>query len=231
MNRDGSKSQRHLWLFIACGAFVLCMSSVSCSRALSSTETLFEGTGLEELRIDEATVANAVSGFGVSASDARTIGERGVVELRTPRLLVLSFVPPATGQGSPLLYAVRVSLREPVYTGHTSKGIGFLDSLEAMQEAYGPPDTVWVQQNGERVHYYQQGVIFTTQHPKLISPKIYAKARAELGKQPDEGPNAHVVTAIMVVRPFMVTKASETRMARQQVISSRPETDLLVSEF
>jgi hypothetical protein len=29
----------------------------------------------------------------------------------------------------------------------------------------------------------------------------------------------------------MVTKASETRMARQQVISSRPETDLLVSEF
>jgi hypothetical protein len=90
---------------------------------------------------------------------------------------------------------------------------------------------VWVQQNGERVHYYQQGVIFTTQHPKLISPKIYAKARAELGKQPDEGPNAHVVTAIMVVRPFMVTKASETRMARQQVISSRPETDLLVSEF
>jgi hypothetical protein len=232
MNGDGSKFERPLWLVILWGAIVLCMPSLSCSRGLSSTNTtLLEGTGLEDLRIDEATVANAASGLGASTADARSIGERGVVELRTPRLLVLSFVPPATGQGSPRLYAVRASLWEPVYTGHTSKGIGFLDSVEAVHEAYGLPDTVWVHLDGQRQHYYQQGVIFTTQHPKLIPPKIYAQARAALGKQPGEGPNAHVVTGIMVVRPFTVTKAAETRMARQQVISSRPETDLLVSEF
>jgi hypothetical protein len=35
----------------------------------------------------------------------------------------------------------------------------------------------------------------------------------------------------MVVRPFTVSKAAERVMAGQQVLSTRPETDLLVSPF
>jgi hypothetical protein len=40
-----------------------------------------------------------------------------------------------------------------------------------------------------------------------------------------------VVTAIMVVRPFRVLEGAKAAMARQQVISTRPKTDLLVSEY
>jgi hypothetical protein len=117
-----------------------------------------------------------------------------------------------------------------VYLGKTSKGIGFLDSADAMREAYGPPDAEWTQMS-QRLHYYQQGVVFITQHPRQISPAVYAKARAALGKQPSEAPDAAVVTGITVVRPFTVTKAAERLMAGQQVVSGPPETDLLVSPF
>jgi hypothetical protein len=219
------------------GAIVLCAPVVSCSRggssgavSVSRAEALVEGTSVGALRIDEATPADAETAFGVSAAEARAVGSRGVVEMRTP-LFHLSFVPPADGQGPPRLYAARAPLREDVYEGKTSRGIGFLDSADAMREAYGPPDAEWIQMNGERLHYYQQGVIFTTQHPKLIPPAVYAKARAALGKEPSEEPAAHVVTAIMVVRPFMVTKAGTRLTAGQQVISRAPETDLLVSAF
>jgi len=37
--------------------------------------------------------------------------------------------------------------------------------------------------------------------------------------------------SIRVVRPFTVIKAAETAMARQQVVSTRPQTDFLVPEF
>jgi hypothetical protein len=35
----------------------------------------------------------------------------------------------------------------------------------------------------------------------------------------------------MVVRPFTATRAAEVTMARQQVISSRPETTLRIREY
>jgi hypothetical protein len=82
------------------------------------------------------------------------------------------------------------------------------------------------------IHYYAgQGVIVTTTHPKGIPPRIYDQARAALGKQPDEGPSAQVVTAIMVVRPLTVTRGAEVAMAGQQVVSTRPETTLRISEY
>jgi hypothetical protein len=214
--------------------------AVSCSRGgakpgagktgAARTDTLFEATGLDTVRIDEATVPDAIKALGVTEAEARTFNG-GLVELRKPPLFVLSFLPPAEGQGPARLYAIRAVLWDPPYTIKTSKGIGFLDSIERMHELYGEPDTVWVTQRN-RIHYYaQQGVIFKTNHPVDIAPKIYADARAALGKTPDEGPSAHVVTTIMVVRPFTVTKGAETAMVRQQVVSTRPETDLRVPEF
>jgi hypothetical protein len=153
------------------------------------------------------------------------------VELRTPQLLVLSFVPPADGQGGPRLYAVRVGLWEPVYTGTTSKGIGLLDSVERIREVYGEPATVWVRPSARSHYFPEQGVIFTTAHPKDLPPTIYDRARAALGKTPDEGPTANVVNMMMVVRPFTVIEAAEPVMFRQQAVSTRPKTDLLISEF
>lgn len=100
--------------------------------------------------------------------------DSGLVEMRTPQLLRLSFLPPESGQGPPRLYAVRVGLWVPVYTGKTSKGIGFLDTLDAAHAAYGPSDAVWVGMK-DQLHYYgQQGVIITTEHPMDIPPNIYA---------------------------------------------------------
>jgi hypothetical protein len=224
------------------GTVVLCAAALSCSRGGGakpgageaarpggSTDLLIEGTGLANLRIDEATLAQAAKSLGLSAAEGRT-ATNGVVELRVPPFLKLFFAP-SVGGGEPRLYAARAGLWEPVYTGKTSKGIGFLDSGNAMREAYGQPEAVWVGTN-EKIHYYaQQGVIFSTQHPRDVVPKIYAQARAALGKQPGEGPEAEIVTAIMVVRPFTVIQGAETMMARQQVISTRPKTDLLISEF
>ena len=118
----------------------------------------------------------------------------------------------------------------PVYTGKTGKGIGFLDSFEAVRAAYGPSDAEWIRMDS-RIHYYaQHGVLIITRHPIDIPPKLYAAARAALGKQPDDGPEAAVVTGIIVVPSFTVTKAAETAMARQQVISTRPETTLRIAE-
>jgi hypothetical protein len=226
--REGGGLERRslvLW-----GAIVLCAASMSCSRARASrTLPLVEGTSVGKLQIDKATMADAAKTFGVSTDDAtRDIG-RGMVEMRTP-LFQLTFVPTPDSQGPPRLYAARAELQEDVYTGKTSKGIGFLDSADAMRKAYGPPDAEWVAVF-ETIYFYQQGVIFTTQHPKKIPPALYAKARAATGKQPTEEPDAHVVTGIMVVRPFTVSKASAPMMAGQRVLSTRPETDLLVSPF
>ena len=220
------------------GAIAVC--AVSCSRGAAKPgagkagaariDTLFEATGLDTVRIDEATVADAIKALGVTEAEARTF-DSAVVELRKPPFLVLSFVPPPGGQGPQRLYAIRAALWEPPYTGKTSKGIGLLDSVERMHEVYGEPETVWVTQNN-RIHYYpQQGVIFTTTHPRDFPPKIYAQARAALGKTPDEGPNGSIVTMMMVVRPFTVIKGAEPAMVRQQVVSTMPKTDLLVPEF
>jgi hypothetical protein len=220
-------------------AILLC--AVSCSRGgakpgagnkakpgAARTDTLFEATGLDTVRIDEATVPEAIKALGVTEAEARTFSD-GKVELRAP-FLVLSFVPPPDGQGPPRLYAIRAVLWEPIYTGKTSKGIGLLDSVERMREVYGDPETVWVSQN-HQIHYYpQQGVIFTTKERRDIQPTIYAQARAALGKT-DEGTTGSVVTTIRVVRPFTVIQRAETAMVRQQVVSTRPKTDLLVPEF
>jgi hypothetical protein len=166
----------------------------------------------------------------VTEAEARTF-DSGLVELRKPPFFVLSFLPPPGGQGPPRLYAIRAVLWDPPYTTKTSKGIGFLDSVERMHEVYGEPATVWVSQN-HSIHYYpQQGVIFETTHPRDLPPKIYAQARAALGKAPDEGPTGSVVTQMMVVRPFTVIEGAEPAMVRQQVVSTRPKTDLLVPEF
>jgi hypothetical protein len=152
--------------------------------------------------------------------------------MSTPQLpLVFWFVSLPDGQGAPRLYAVRHLLYDEVYKGQTSKGIGILDSLEAVRAAYGPADADWVATFDE-VHFYgQQGVIFTTRHPKEIRPAVYAKAMAALGKEPSEAPGSHVVTAIMVVRPFTVSDAGKTQVVHQRVMTTRPETDLLISPF
>ena len=110
--------------------------------------------------------------------------------MRTPQLLRLSFVPPESGEGPPPLYAVRANLWEPIYTGKTSKGIGFLDSLEDVPEAYGPSDAEWVRMNG-RVHYYaEQGVITTTRHPRDVPERFTPRRARRWGSSPtrDQGP-------------------------------------------
>ena len=216
------------------GVLVLTAVSVACSGGMGakSTQTnlLLEGAGLEKLRIGEATVADAASHLGLKVAEWTKTSDNGLVEMRTPELLRLSFLPPESGQGAAVLYAVRANLWEPIYSGKTSKGIGFLDSIEDVRAAYGPSDAEWVRMN-ERIHYYaEHGVIITTRHPIDIQPTIYAAARAALGKQPDDGPKAAVVTGIIVVPSFTVTKAAETAMARQQVISTRPETTLRIAE-
>jgi hypothetical protein len=233
-----------LRLVVLWGAVLSCAAPVACSRGQGGssgggllgtstrTDLLLEGTGLETLRIGEATVADASSRLDLPTAEWTRTFDNGLVEMRTPMLLKLSFLPPETGEGPARLYAVRAGLWEPVYTGKTSKGIGFLDTLDAVVAAYGPSDAEWVQTN-HRLHYYgQHGVIITTTHPRDVTPVIYAKACATLGKQPDEGSFAPpVVTAILVVPPFTVTRAAEVAMARQQVISTRPETTLRLSEF
>jgi hypothetical protein len=221
---------------------VLCAAAVSCSRgggtrpgagdeakpAAAHDDTLREGTGIGGLRIDQATIAEMQSTYGESA--ATTSSTASALEFRRPPL-GFWFLKPAEGQGPPRLYAVRTLLYDDCYRGQTSKSIGILDSLEAVRAAYGPSEAEWVGLN-ERMHYYgQQGVIFTTQHPKQILPALYAKARAATGKEPSETPDSQFVTAIMVVRPFSVREGATTAMARQQVISTRPKTDLLISEY
>ena len=212
---------------------VLCAAAVSCSRGggtisvAARDDTLFEGTGIGALRIDEATLAEMQSTYG--ESEPSTLSTATALDFRRPPL-GFWFLKPADGQGPPRLYAVRTLLYDDCYRGKTSKGIGILDSLEAVRAAYGPPEAEYVGMN-EHVHYYgQQGVIFTTQHPKEILPALYAKARAATGKEPSEAPDARFVTGIMVVRPFRVLEGAKTVMARQQVISTRPKTDLLISE-
>jgi hypothetical protein len=122
------------------GSVVLCAAACSRGNGASSggvgllggstgTDLLIEGTGLETLRIDEATVADAADRLRLAPAEWTRTFDNGLVEMRTPQLLRLSFLPPESGQGPPRLYAVRAGLWEPVYTGKTSKGIGFLDSL------------------------------------------------------------------------------------------------------
>ena len=221
---------------------VLCAAALSCSGgggtrpgagnegrpAAARDDTLMEGTGIGALRIDQATIVEMQGTYG--KSEATTFSTAAALEFRRPPL-GFWFLKPAEGDGPPRLYAVRTLLYDDCYRGQTSKGIGIFDSLEAVQAAYGPSEAEWVGMN-ERMHYYgQQGVIFTTQHPKEILPALYAKARAATGKEPSEAPDSAVVTAIMVVRPFTVLEAAAPAMARQQVISTRPKTDLLVSEY
>ena len=191
-------------------------------------DTLLEGTGIGGLRIDQATIEEMQSTYG--KSEASTFSTASALDFRRPPL-GFWFLKPAEGEGPPRLYAVRTLLCDDCYRGKTSKGIGILDSLEAVHAAYGPSEAEYVGMN-ERMHYYgQQGVIFTTQHPKEILPALYATARAATGKDPSEAPDSPVVTAIMVVRPFNVLEGAKTTMARQQVISTRPKTDLLISEY
>ena len=212
---------------------VLCAVAASCSRgggtmpAVARDDTLLEGTGIGGLRIDEATIAEMQSIYG--ESEASTLSTASALDFRRPPL-GFWFLKPAEGEGPPRLYAVRTLLYDDCYRGKTSKGIGILDSLEAVRAAYGPSEAEYVGMN-EHMHYYgQQGVIFTTQHPKEILPALYAKARAVTGKEPSEAVHSRVVTAIMVVRPFNVLEQAKPAMARQQVISTRPKTDLLISE-
>ena len=221
---------------------VLCAAAVSCSRgggtqrgagdevkpAAARDDTLLEGAGIGELRIDQATIEEMQSTYG--KSEPSTLSTASALDFRRPPL-GFWFLKPAEGQDPPRLYAVRTLLYDDCYRGTTSKGIGILDSLEAVRAAYGPSDAEYVGMN-EHMHYYgPQGVIFTTQHPKEILPALYAKARAVTGKEPIETPDSRYVTAIMVVRPFNVLEQAQTAMARQQVISTRPKTDLLVSEW
>lgn len=211
---------------------VLCAAAVSCSRgggklAAGRDDTLLEGAGIGGLRIDQATIAEMQSTYG--ESEPSTLSTASALDFRRPPL-GFWFLKPAEGQGPPRLYAVRTLLYDDCYRGKTSKGIGILDSLEAVRAAYGPSEADYVGMN-EHMHYYgQQGVIFTTQHPKEILPALYAKARAATGKQPTETVHSRFVTAIMVVRPFNVLEGAKTIMAGQQVISTRPKTDLLVRE-
>lgn len=231
-------------------AAILCAAGVSCSRGGTkpdagaspaedagasaseavSDDTLFEGTGVGALRIDEATMDDVVSAYGLSSPITRSNGS--TLQMSTSQIpLVFWFVTPADGQGPQRLYAVRHLLYDDVYMGKTGRGIGILDSLDAVRAAYGEADADWVA-TFEQVHYYgQQGVIFTTRHPKEIRPEIYTKALAALGKEAiEETPHSRVVTGIAVVRPFTVDPGT-TMTAGQRVMTTTPKTDLLVSPF
>jgi hypothetical protein len=232
---------------LLCGAIALCaLVSVSCSRrgtkggtasggagssaaSVSQSDTFAEGTSLGPLRIDETTVPSAAKSLGLTEADARPAGQHGELEMKV-RWIRASFVPPSAGQGGLRLYAVLVYLGDDIHQGKTTKGIGFLDSADAMRAAYGPPDAEWIT-GREHIHYYQQGVIFQTQHPSQIPAPLYAKAKAALRKEPSEGPNDRVVTAIMVVRPFTVKGAAQRAMGTQLDVTGPPETDLLISPF
>jgi hypothetical protein len=243
--RDGSNGR--LRFVLLCGA-ALCAAGAACSRggakpdagaspaadagaepaaaAAVSDDTLVEGTGVGALRIDEATMDDVVKAYRLSSPITRA--NESIIAMSTPQVpLYFWFVAPTDGQGAPRLYAVRHLLYDQIYKGTTSRGIGILDSLEAVKGAYGEPDASWVG-TFETLHYYgQQGVIFTTNHPKDIRPEVYARARAALGKEPSEGPSSSIVVGITVVRPFTVTDPGTTQMDRQRVLTTRPETDLL----
>jgi hypothetical protein len=222
--------------WILWGAIALCAPSVSCSLGgslnpfkASRTEPMVEGTSIGPLRIGEATMVEATKAFPTDRAP-RAVGDGGLVQLSTP-MFELSFVPPPDGQGQRTLYAARAPLKEDGYLGKTSKGIGFLDSVDAMRAAYGPPDAEVIGLF-DNTYYYQQGVIFTARHPKEIQPPaLYAQVRAELGTQPSEAPDAQVITGIMVVRPFTILEAPTTVTSHQRVLSIQPKTDLLVSPF
>ena len=238
-SRERSAIERRRRAVLVWGAVVLCATAVSCSRGrrtakakakaaeASTSGTLIEGTGLGTLRIDEATVASVADAFGAPITDARTVGSRGEVQL-SARPFTAFFMPPANGQGPPRLYALRAVAfyEDKPYTGRTSKGVGLLDSIDAMTGAYGPPDAEWIGQT-EHIEYYQQGVIFATAYAKGITPALFTKAQAALGKPPGEAPDGSVVTCIAVVRRFTVSKAAERLTSGQQVLSAPPQTDLL----
>ncbi len=185
-------------------------------------DTLLEGTGIGALLIDQATIAEMQSAYG--ESEASTLSTASALDFRRPPL-GFWFLKPAEGEsGPPRLYAVRTLLYDDCYRGKTSKGIGILDSLEAVLAAYGPSEAEYVGMN-EHMHYYgQQGVIFTTQHPKQILPALYKTARAATGKEPSEAVDSRVVTAIMVVRPFNVLerRSPPWRASRSSRRAPRP---------
>jgi hypothetical protein len=85
----------------------------------------------------------------------------------------------------------------------------------------------------QRLLYYEQGVIFTVQHPKQMSlpPGDYEALCKALETAPKEEPSSSFVTTIMVVRPFSVLAPAVRASAGQRVVSGPPETDLQVSAF
>ena len=131
------------WCVIA-----LCAAALSCSRgggarpdagdeaepadrneaepSAARDDTLVEGTGIGELRIDEATIEEMQSTYGKSA--ASTLSTATALDFRRPPL-GFWFVKPVEGQDPPRLYAVRTLLYDDCYRGTTSKGIGILDPL------------------------------------------------------------------------------------------------------
>jgi hypothetical protein len=195
----------------------------------AQTDVLEEGKGVGSLLIDEATLSDAASALGVSKEEAKA-NASGMVELRTPERLRLVVAPPESGEGEPRLYAVSVGLWEPFYRGRTGKGIAFLDTVEKMREVYGEPEAV-AAGTSDQVHYYPAlGLLVTTTHLGDMPRPMYAKARSELGKEPD-AKTGGVVTGIMVVRPFQITEPPKQVMAGQQVISLAPKTTILPGTY
>ena len=208
----------------------------ACNRAGAKAQKLrgqplLEGRGLSTLVIDQTTLAEAALVLGVDPKEASRPSQTGAIELHTP-LLKLAFLPGADDPSVPRLYAITATLKKDGQLGKTEKGVGPLDPRSKIEEAYGPPQGEWVQMN-QRLLYYEQGVIFTVQHPKQMNlpPGDYEALCKELDQQPKEEPSSTFVTAIMVVRPFSVLAPAERAVSGQRVVSGPPETDLRVSAF
>lgn len=219
------------------GAALLGMLALgACDRAGAKAQKLrgqplLEGRGLSTLVIDQTTLAEAALVLGVDPKEASRLGQGGALELRTP-MLKLAFLPSADDPSVPRLYAITAPLRKDGHLGKTEKGVGPLDPRSAVEAAYGPPQGEWLQMN-QRLLYYEQGVIFTVQHPKQMSlpPGDYEALCKALETAPKEEPSSSFVTTIMVVRPFSVLAPAVRASAGQRVVSGPPETDLQVSAF
>jgi len=216
-----------LLLLLGCVALTACKRSEARAATRAIAGPLLEGRGLAELQIGVTTPEAVAAQFGEAAGVPRRNGGR--VELLV-RPLKLEFVTPTEPPGAqPRLYAVKTSLQKGGYRGKTGRGLGFLDPIETMLELYGEPQAEWIRMD-DRLHYYIDGLVVTTQHPNLV--RDFAELSKELEKAPPAiTPQSRVVTGLTIVPPFEILEPAKPARAGQQVISSQPKTTLEVSAY
>jgi hypothetical protein len=180
---------------------------------------LTEGKGAGPLVVGSTTWSQAAELLGKEIGEPEPTG--GVAEFEASSLRLQFLVP--EGGGEPVLYAI-VALRRsnpdmPNHEGKTSRGIGFLSSTDEVHAAYGEPAAEWIR-TFDRILYYTNGVIFTTEHPSKITGYD--------GAPP--GPATLAVTAITITPPFEVLEASQAASGQGQLsVTGPPKTTLRIS--